>query len=362
MNDGGMMRLALGLAALGEGDVNPNPLVGAVVVGRSGAIVGRGYHRVYGGPHAEVFALDQAGEDARGGTLYVTLEPCCHYGKTPPCSERIIASGIARVVYAVADPTPGRRGCGATALEAAGIQVVEGVLKDEATRQNESFFHYTQTGRPLVVAKAALSLDGRIASRTGDAKWISGEASRLEAHRLRRRMMAIAVGVGTVVVDDPSLTVRHVFGRDPTPVVLDPTGRVPEDARLLRGPTRPIIVTHSMPPEKETRLIGGGARVWRVRCGEGGLDLDQLLDMMGEADFDSLLIEGGGHTIARFLEADRVDRVALFIAPMIIGGTGIPAVAGRGVDAVADAWRLCDVSVERCGEDIYVRGAVVKRA
>jgi len=361
VNDNEAMRLALDLAVMGEGDVNPNPLVGAVVVSRSGEIVGRGYHRAYGGPHAEVFALNEAGEHARGSTLYVTLEPCCHYGKTPPCTDRIIAAGIASVVFAVRDPTPGRWGCGAAALEAAGIRVVEGVLEEEAVRLNEIFFHYTATGRPLVLVKAALSLDGRIATRTGDSRWISCKASRVEGHRLRRRMAAIAVGVSTVVADDPSLTVRHVVGRDPIPVVLDPTGRIPETAKLLDAGTKPIVVTRSMSAEKEARLADRGVLVWRVGQAGERLDLDRLLEELGGAGIDSLLIEGGGETIARFLESELVDRVALFIAPLLIGGEGIPVVGGSGVDRVRDAWQLANVSVERCGEDLSVRGTVRKR-
>ena len=356
MHDG-PMQLALELARVGAGDVNPNPLVGAVIV-RDGVVVGRGYHRVFGGPHAEVFALEEAAEQSRGATLYVTLEPCCHVGKTPPCTDRIIEAGIAQVVVATRDPNPLNNGQGIEALRGAGIEVVEGALRDAAERMNEVFLTYMRTGRPFVHLKMAVSLDGRIATRTGHAKWISSEASREAAHRLRRKYSGILAGTGTVLSDDPALTVRHVVGKDPVPIVLDPSGRIPSDARLLARPPYPIIVTSEMSEPREAVLTASGARVWRVpRSQEGGLDLSSLLRRLGTEGIDSVLIEGGGETAARFLDAGLVDKVTFFVAPVLIGGRdAIPAIGGIGAETMADAWRLGDVEVERLGPDTAITG------
>lgn len=356
MNDADAMRLALELARLGEGDVSPNPLVGAVVL-KDGEVIGRGYHRAFSGPHAEVFALHDAGDHARGATLVVSLEPCSHHGKTPPCTERIIDAGIARVVFAMQDPNPAVCGRGAARLREAGIDVTEGVLAEEAAGQNEIFVHYVTTGRPFVQLKLAISLDGRIATRTGDSKWISGEPSRAEAHRLRRRFSAVLVGVGTVLADDPALTVRHVRGRNPVPIVLDPTGRMPKSAKLLEAHDSPIIVTSSMSGEDESALRERGARVWRVPVEEGRLDLPSLLRRLGKEEIDSVLVEGGAETAARFLEARLVNKVSLFIAPILIGGRdAVPALGGSGAGRIADALRLDDLTVARLGEDLYVTG------
>ena len=358
MNDARWMRLALELAELGVGDVAPNPLVGAVVV-RDGRAVGRGYHRGFGGPHAEVFALDEAGDDALAATLYVTLEPCSHQGKTPPCTDRIIAAEVARVVVAVRDPNPQVDGQGISALRAAGIEVDEGEGANEARRQNEVFFKYMQTGRPFVHLKLATSLDGRIAARTGDAKWISGEASRVAAHRLRRRHSAILVGIGTVLADDPELTVRHVIGRDPVPVVLDRSGRISPDARLFARPQHPIIVTGEIPQATEEALTAVGGRVWRMpaHAGGGGFDLEALCARLAEEGIDSLLVEGGGETAASFIESGLVDKVSFFVAPILIGGrNAVPAIGGVGVDRISEAWRLKDLTVERLGDDLCVTG------
>jgi len=360
VNDDDAMRLALDLARLGEGDVNPNPLVGAVII-KDGRIVGRGWHRRFGGPHAEVFALNEAGDAARGATLYVTLEPCCHHGKTPPCTERVIDAGVARVVVAARDPNPIVDGKGIACLRGAAIDVEEGILSDEAFRRNEIFFTFARTGRPFVLVKIAASLDGRIATRHGDSKWISGPASRLEAHRLRRRFASVLVGVSTVVADDPQLSVRHVVGRDPVPIVLDPTGRVPEDARLLALNLEPIVVTSTMEPDKERRLSERGVRVWRIPLSAGRLDLAHLLRRLAETSIDSVLVEGGGETAASFLEAGLVDKVEIFIAPILIGGReSTPSLGGVGVAQVADAWHVEDVSIARLGDDLRITGYVRK--
>ena len=351
------MRLALELAELGAGYVNPNPLVGAVIL-KDGEVIGRGHHREFGGPHAEVFALREAGDASRGATLVVTLEPCCHHGKTPPCTDAIITAGVARVVTAHRDPSPSVNGKGIATLRAAGIDVEEGLLAEEAATQNEIFLTYVTAGRPFVQLKLACSLDGRIATRTGDSKWITGEASRVEAHRLRTRFSSIAVGVETVIADDPQLTVRHVTGKDPIPVILDPAGRTPLDANVLRSTMHPIVVTASMPAATEEQLAAQGVRVWRIVADENGrFDLARLLARLAETGVDSLLIEGGGETAAAFLEAGLLDKVSLFLAPMLIGGReAIPALGGTGVDRIADAWRLEHLSMVKLDHDLMLVG------
>ena len=350
------MRLALDLAHKGAGYTTPNPIVGAVVV-KDGKIVGQGYHHEFGGPHAEVFALEEAGERACGATIYVTLEPCSHYGKTPPCADRIIQARISRAVVACRDPNPLVNGEGIRKIRAAGIEVTEGVLEKEARRANEIFFTFVATGLPFVQLKLAESLDGKIATHTGDSKWISGDRSRTEVHRLRRRFAAILVGANTVINDDPLLTVRHVEGPNPVRIVLDGRGRIPLDARMLSAEGRTIVATATMPENKETSLRERGVEIWCLPSDDGKVDLQALLSRLGKENLDSLLIEGGGETAAAFLDAGLVDKVSFFIAPMIIGGRdGVPAVGGEGVAQVADALRLRDVNITRCGDDIMING------
>ncbi len=353
MTDRDFMARALALSRAGEGAVNPNPLVGAVVV-RDGHVVGEGFHERFGGPHAEVIALDRAGEKAKGATLYVTLEPCCHHGKTPPCTERIIAEGVQRVVMAMRDPNPSVCGKGVATLATAGIEVVEGVLKEEAARLNEVFETYITTGRPFVHLKLAVSLDGRIATRAGDSKWISGEASRVRAHELRRRHAAILVGAHTVRMDDPLLDVRHVRGPNPRPVVLDAGGVVPLSAKALDAARQPILVTGRLTDARARELAQWGIDVWSLETDASGrFDLSAMLRRLGTAGIDSVLVEGGGETAAAFLEAGLVDRITLFIAPKILGGTAAyPAVGGVGVARVADAIRLLDVITEWIDDDL----------
>jgi len=358
VRDDEFLTLAFNLAEMGEGDVSPNPLVGAVVV-RDGLIVGRGYHRRFGGPHAEVFALDEAAERARGATTYVTLEPCAHFGKTPPCTDRMIQVGIARVIIAAEDPNPLVSGRGVAALRAAGIDVEVGLLRDVAMRQNEIFFKYITTRIPFVHLKLATSLDGRIATRTGDARWISGEPAQVRVHRWRRRYAAILVGIKTVLTDDPELTVRHVVGRNPLPIVLDPSARLPLTARLLGGERRPILAAARVDSARRAELESAGCQVWELPTGRGDVDLRLLLERLGEAGVDSVLIEGGGETAAAFLAAGFVDRVSFVIAPILIGGRdAVPAVGGLGSERLADALRLTDISIEWVGSDLIYSGRV----
>lgn len=360
MNDVDALRLALELAEIAEGDTSPNPLVGAVVV-RDGKVVGRGYHRQCGGPHAEVFALDEAGDAARGATLYVTLEPCCHVGRTPPCTERILSAGIARVVAATEDPNPLVCGRGFAALQAAGVTVDVGLLRREAERQNEIFRTFITTGRPFVHLKLATSLDGRIATRTGVSQWITGEAAQRVAHRLRRRHAAIAVGIRTVLRDDPLLTVRHVVGRTPVAVVIDRHGRLPSDARLLEAGRSTIVAASSVPPERLASLTAAGCHVLLLPADDGSVDLGALVEELGGRGFDSLLIEGGGETAAGFLAAGLVDRVTFFVAPLLIGGRdAVASIGGRGPAELADAIRLRDVTLTWAEEDLVYSGLVVR--
>lgn len=356
MSDERWMHLALELAELGLGSVNPNPLVGAVVV-KDGEVVGQGAHREFGGPHAEVFALEEAGGRAEGATLYVTLESCCHHGKTPPCTDRIIAAGIGKVVYAIEDPNPQVCGKGAALLRASGIDVEEGLLRELAQEQNEVFLTFTRRKTPFVELKLAMSLDGRIATKTGDAKWITGEESRVEGHRLRAKHSAIAVGVETVIRDDPSLNVRHVEGRDPVPIVLDSTGRIPLSSRPLQAPSKAVIATCTMPEEIERQIRESRAQVWRMPEANGRVSISALLARMAEEQLDSLLIEGGGEIAAAFLEAGAVDKISFFYAPILIGGrNAVPGIGGVGIKKIADALRLERVKVQRLGEDLYLTG------
>ncbi|MCR4404636.1 MAG: bifunctional diaminohydroxyphosphoribosylaminopyrimidine deaminase/5-amino-6-(5-phosphoribosylamino)uracil reductase RibD [Candidatus Acetothermia bacterium] len=347
------MRRALELAERGAGWTSPNPLVGAVIV-RGGRIVGEGYHQRFGGPHAEVLALEAAGEEASGADLYVTLEPCVHWGKTPPCVEWIIGAGIKRVIVAVRDPNPLVDGRGLARLRQAGIEVVEGVLAEEARKLNEPFFKFITTGRPFVILKLAMSLDGRSATRTGESRWISNERSRELVHWMRSRYAAVLVGINTVLKDDPQLTARLEGARDPWRIILDSEGRLPLDAQVLRlesaAPTV-VATTQGMPPAKEEELLRRGARVWRLKSRAGRVDLADLLARMGAEGLDSLLVEGGPTVAASFLEAGLVDKIVFFIAPKIVGGP-VSAIAGSGVERLTEAWQLRDISVRMLDGDL----------
>lgn len=364
------MRRAIELAARGLGATSPNPPVGAVVVAR-GRSVGEGWHRVAGGPHAEALALAAAGDAARGATLYVTLEPCDHVGHTPPCSRALVDAGIRRVVYAVADPNPVAAGGGAT-LRAAGVRVSTGVLEREARTVARGFLHHVATGRPWVVAKYAASLDGRIATRTGDSRWITGPEARAEGHRLRHALDAIVVGVGTVVADDPALTVRlspaelgGAAPRHPRPVVLDPGGRLPLGCRLLDGPARPVVIVgHDAAPGARAAIAARGAAVVPLARGaDGRFPAADVLRALGDLGLRTVLVEGGADTHGGFADAGLVDEVVAFVAPIVIGGRDAPgAVGGAGAGALADATALDDLAVGRSGADVMLRGHVRRAA
>ncbi len=346
-NDDHWIRHALALAARGRGNVEPNPMVGAVVV-RDGVNVGEGWHRRYGGPHAEVFALTAAGEAARGATLYVTLEPCCHFGKTPPCTDAVRTAGVARVVAAMADPFPQVGGRGATLLREAGIDVSVGSCEAEARRLNAPYLKLVGTGRPYVHAKWAMTLDGKIATRTGDSQWISNVASRRLVHELRGYMDAILVGIGTALADDPQLTARPPGPRVATRIVLDRRGRLPPESRLVRTAREvPTIVVG----EGNAALVEAGCEV--LSSGS----IDGLLDELGRRRFTNILVEGGGEVLGSFLDARQIDEAHVFIAPRLAGGTlARGPVLGVGVERMAEALRLEAWNVESIEGDVYLRG------
>jgi diaminohydroxyphosphoribosylaminopyrimidine deaminase/5-amino-6-(5-phosphoribosylamino)uracil reductase len=357
------MERALELAREAPEYTSPNPTVGAVIVGADGSVVGEGWTLPPPGLHAEAVALKAAGERARGGTLYVTLEPCNHQGRTGPCSQAIVAAGIAEVHYAVDDPNPVAAG-GRAALEAAGVRVVAGEGEAEARRINEAFFKHKETGLPFVIAKFAASLDGRIAAASGDSRWVSGPETREWSHRLRTRIDAILVGSSTVVIDDPLLTARPDgvdTARQPLRVVVDTRGRVPPMAQLFTGIAKTLVATSAdAPPEWRSAIEATGAEVISFPTELGRVDLRALVAELGKRDVQTLLVEGGGVILGSFFDAGLVDKLNAVIAPMIVGAADAPAaVAGAGADRMAQALRLRETTVERLGEDVLVTGYVV---
>jgi diaminohydroxyphosphoribosylaminopyrimidine deaminase / 5-amino-6-(5-phosphoribosylamino)uracil reductase len=360
--DAGYMRRALELAERAAGLTSPNPMVGAVIV-RDGTVVGEGFHRAAGEPHAEVEALAGAGEQARGATLYVTLEPCAHEGRTPPCAPAVIAAGIERVVIATADPNPRVNGRGITALRRAGVSSEIGLLGTDAQAQNRAFFTWVRHSRPHVTLKAAMTVDGKIADFHGESRWITGEEARAEAHRLRSRSDAIVVGIGTALRDDPSLTVRlrEPWPREPHRVVIDSEGRLPVTARLIRAgtPARAVIAVGLSEPTPRTRALEeAGATVVRCPAAGGRVDVTRLLTWLAEREVTAILLEGGGEANSAFLEADLVDRVAMFIAPVLLGGRAAPTAVAGGGRPLKDALRIRGAAVRRVGEDFLLEGDI----
>jgi diaminohydroxyphosphoribosylaminopyrimidine deaminase/5-amino-6-(5-phosphoribosylamino)uracil reductase len=354
------MRRALELARAALGTTSPNPTVGAVIV-KDGEIVGEGFTQPPPGDHAEIVALKQAGERARGATLYVTLEPCPHFGRTPPCADAIIEAGIAEVHYALADPNPLVDGRGHRKLEAAGIAVHAGEGEAEARRINEAFIKHCTSGLPFVIAKFAASLDGRIAAASGDSRWVSGPQARDWAHRLRTKVDAILVGSSTVVIDDPLLTARpggREAERQPLRVVVDSRGRTPPMARVFTGSARTLVATVDGTPDPwRASLRAAGAEVAAFPALDRRVDLLPLLRELAGRGVLSLLVEGGGVILGSFFDRGLVDKVHAVIAPIIIGAEDAPAaVAGQGAYRMADALRLRDITVERLGEDLLVTG------
>lgn len=355
-----MSRRALRLAASGIGQVSPSPLVGCVIVSKDGEIVGEGTYIYKDVLHAEVIALNQAGERAKGGTAYVSLEPHSHTGRTPPCTEALIKSGIRRVVAPIEDPNPLVSGKGFAQLRENGIEVVTGVLADEAARLNEKFFHWHKTGgQPFVHLKMAISLDGRIATRTGDSRWITGEDSRKKAHELRHEYDAILVGANTVTIDNPSLTDRSgkKRRRPLARVVVDNSLKISLASNLVLTvreiPT--IVFTTSEEKEKIVELKSEGVEV--VQIAEGGRNLQGVLRELGKRGLQSVLVEGGTRVAGAFFDAKLIDKISFFIAPIVIGGEDAPtAIGGQGASRLSGAMRLDQVETFKHGEDLEVTG------
>lgn len=361
------MSSALRLAGRGRGAVEPNPMVGAVVV-RNGKIVGRGRHKKFGGPHAEVLALKAAGAAARGATLYVTLEPCAHFGKTPPCVDAVIASGARRVVIATRDPFPRVAGRGVRKLRSAGIEVVEGVLADEARRLNAPYFKRIREGMPWVIAKWAMTLDGKIAAHTGDSRGISSEESLRYVHELRAQVDGVIVGINTVLKDNPLLTVRNFSRRgvapdecQPTRIILDEACRLPLDSQIVetaRWAETLVATTRSAPAARRRRLEEMGVEVMVFGDSRKTVSLPALLRHLGkEREFTNVLIEGGSAVLADAFEKGLVDEVRVIVAPKILGGRGaVTPVGGKGAAKIIDALWLSEVRTARLGPDTLITG------
>ncbi|WP_306249628.1 bifunctional diaminohydroxyphosphoribosylaminopyrimidine deaminase/5-amino-6-(5-phosphoribosylamino)uracil reductase RibD [Parvularcula sp. IMCC14364] len=364
-----MMR-AIDLAKRAEGYTSPNPMVGCVLV-REGRIVGEGFHARPGTAHAEANALRSAGDEARGATAYVTLEPCNHHGSNPPCSTGLIKAGIAEVVYAVPDPNPVAAG-GADALRAAGITVRTGLCTDEARHLIRFWLHHIQQGSPYVIAKFAASLDGKIATRGGESQWITSDAARLRGHDLRQACDAIIVGVDTVIADNPSLTARpnlpagHRDAAHPLRVILDSSGRVPIESKVFRSTTPGktlLATTAAMPALKEQALRARGVDVVRLPASATGRpELEALLEALHTRGVLSCMVEGGGKTLGSFFDAQLVNEVWAFIAPLVIGGNAPGPVSGVGIEFLRDAFRLQNTEIENLEATMLMRGQVVAKS
>ncbi len=364
MNDRFFMRRTLALAARARGKTSPNPMVGAVLV-KGGRIVSEGYHKKAGTPHAEVIAIDAAGERAQGATLYVSLEPCCHKDKrTPPCTQKIISSGIRKVVIAMEDPNPKVSGKGMEELRNAGISVVQGILREEAEKLNEYYIKHITTGMPFVVLKVAMTLDGKIATPEGESKWITGEKARRLVHRLRGDVDALLTAIGTVKADNPRLTCRIGRNKSPLRIVIDPEFEIAPDSCVLEQPPDTVIVTRrpasqsNQPRAKDDKkklLLEKNVRLLEYE-GEKA-DLSLLMKDLGGKGIISVLVEGGSSLNSYCLESGIVDKVMFFIAPKIIGGrTSFPAVGGTAFRRLSEAHMIRDMKARRVGDDLLIEG------
>ena len=355
------MRRAVTLASQALGSTSPNPAVGAVVV-KNGEIVGEGFTQPPGGDHAEVVAIKQAGSFANGATLYVTLEPCNHLGRTPPCTDSIITSGISTVHAAVRDPNPDVAGGGLERLEAGGVRTHFGAEAAAVQRQLEAWVKFVTTGRPFITAKFAMSLDGKIATHTGDSKWITGDKARWHVHKMRAGTDAIMVGIGTVLADDPRLTARDEKGnplaRQPLRVVVDTLGRLPATARLLKEPGQTLLAVGPGIDLLQNGGIGNGADIQQFPVREGHIDLERLIEFLAEKrDVTSIMMEGGGTLLGGLFDLGLVDKVVAFVAPTVIGGESAPSpVGGSGVEMMVDALQLERVRWKRLGRDMLITG------
>lgn len=358
MSDEKFMREALRIAKNAEGRTSPNPLVGAVIV-RENKIIAEGWHRKAGTPHAEIHALNMAGELAKNSTMYVTLEPCSHYGRTPPCANKIVESGISKVVIAMQDPNPKVAGRGIEILKSAGISVEIGLLEDEARKLNEVFIKYITKKIPFVTAKFACSLDGKIATTAGESQWITCEESRKFSHHLRDINDAIIVGVNTVLTDNPSLTTRMVIGKNPVRIVVDSMARTPINSKVIcDGQAETVLaVTENAPLEKILELKNFGVEI--IVAGRDKVDLKILLEELAKREITSVLVEGGGTLHYSMFENNLVDKIFAFIAPKIIGGkNSLTAVEGAGFTKISDAVQIKNLTAENIGEDILITGYI----
>ena len=352
------MRRALRLAQKGRGRTSPNPMVGAVLV-KEGRVVGEGYHSKAGEAHAEIVALQEAGDRARGATLYLNLEPCAHFGKTPPCAPQVIEAGVKRVVLGMEDPNPLVKGKGIERMRGAGLEIEIGILEEECRRLNEAFCKYIVRKEPFVMLKVAATLDGKIATRHGDSKWISGEASRRFVHRLRDQVDGVLVGIGTVLKDDPQLTVRIKGGRDPYRIVLDSQLRIPEEAKVIGvSPSKAIIATSALAPkDKMEKLEKRGVRILILDSHEGKINLKSCLSKLGEIEMTSLLVEGGSQVNGSFLDEGLIDKLLFFLSPKLLGDhQALEIFAGRGVTRLEEAVAIRKIKTRRIGEDILLEG------
>jgi diaminohydroxyphosphoribosylaminopyrimidine deaminase/5-amino-6-(5-phosphoribosylamino)uracil reductase len=363
------MARAIELAARGQGHVEPNPMVGCVIV-RDGAVVGEGWHRTFGGPHAEVEALRVAGTRAKNSAAYVTLEPCCHHGKTPPCTQALINAGIVKVVCAQRDPFPEVGGKGIAALQAAGIDVEVGLMGLEARRLNAPYLKLVTTGRPWIIAKWAMTLDGKIATATGDSRWISGEASREIVQQLRGRVDGILVGHGTAKTDDPLLTARPAGPRMATRIVVDSRAALSPDAQLVRTARgAPVLVAAgaAAPQNNISQLTAAGCEVIACRSANSTqsdtagrfVSIPALLDELGRRRMTNVLVEGGSKLLGTLFDAGAIDEVHVFIAPKLIGGANAPSpIAGVDLEKIAASLSVVDIELRHVGEDIYLHGRI----
>lgn len=355
------MLLALELAAKGKGKVEPNPMVGAVLV-KNNLIIGKGYHKDYGGAHAEIHAIHAGGENCKGATLYVTMEPCAHQGKTSPCVEAVIDAGIRRVVTTGIDPNPITSGKGIQRLRDAGIEVQLGVFEEQAKSLNAPFFKLIQKGMPYVMVKWAMSLDGRIASRTGKSQWITSEESRRYVHKIRGQIDGIMVGINTVLQDDPLLTCRIGGGRNPKRIIIDANALLPLDSRLVKSIHEGevfVVTQKNAPHERIKKLRHSGCEIIQTENNNGRVHLKELLQRLGFMQLTNLLVEGGSSLVTSFIDERLADKVMVFIAPVIIGGRGAKSpVLGNGIDKIDDARRLYDVTIQTISSDVLIAGSL----
>lgn len=351
------MKMAIELAKKGKGKVNPNPLVGAVIV-KNGEIIGQGYHSKYGGNHAEIEAINNATDEVKGATIYVTLEPCFHYGKTPPCVDKLISSGISKVVIGHLDPNPLVSGKSIEKLKSLGIEVKVGVLEEECLKLNEVFIKYIKTKLPFVVLKSGVSLDGKIATKTGESKWITGATSRAKVNELRNELRGIMVGVNTVIIDDPTLNCNIHGGRNPIRIILDSNLRIPLDSKILKTAYKYetiIATTKNIDLNKKALVEELKAKVITIDSINNKVDLNKLMIKLGEMKIDSILLEGGGEVNYSALEAGIIDKLMLFMAPVIIGGKESKTfVEGKGIDLLTNSFKASNLKIEYLGEDILI--------